>query len=1068
MHANTNFEASGENSPTKMKRYSNTKTPNLDRVRAFFCNNNHNSSPNLGQNKLNFRSSPEDTPQSQRREPDFGIRETPPDAIIRKMHDNQATDLERNNSGIYDLNGSLDNKTITSETGFTRDIRLPPVSQSQKLNQRPHNNTLSSRKGSPMTMMNHTPTKANAKHNNFYVSQETRDVLVPATNSSAIRARNGGEALELNGGNSQAAFLDTSEQTSQRSDSVPSLSKSNVVPIADITTQPIDTSDERSTTLAKADGSATQIDDIFPLPALITDTTKPLNESQSPIIGRFTSINSLQTKFTGLDQKTTPIQLIVSPQTEGMALSSIKRSPLDNKRELKTSRQATSTPFKCQDEDERKIIDLMDETFIDGEATDSNDSEKRIQLRFSNLHDYQKDNDVVGKKTSKDCVIYSDIEKTQELPEVEEGAQQEFNTGTKTYFTSQSNSLSVAQVGPDELKTKENSALQGSFEASQEVLKNRRVLRRRRQGLIKLPDSFDGTEQVEEKLTGSPLKKPKQNQEEEWCKESGAQKKAEAIDEGVQSPSRDADLHPILSKPGSDRFIASTKLNLSQLPKGVRTLDEGFLTRKDILFPNAVWFYYDFNCVYYPGEVTTAESCSDKVEVLFGSGFSTVKRDDLLYLDLIVGEMVIWEDKPYVVTGLECKTYDANVIRCVRGYDTVHLRKKTKNGELGKRILIKPISSITLSTVLWTKRAKIILSGDFQDREKAFDDLKHPIRGRNSTKTITRITPCLDLPKSIDALESSPDYKTSHVFTELAKSDEKPKISVFENGSNDGVLTGCLFVLSGLADRKRHELSLKIERAGGFISKTSFSSIIELNSQVDAFSKIVDFAALRFVGLITEKYSRSLKYLETMAMGWPALHYKFIEHCLNCGKLDEHSVFQFLLPAGESFRLHVNSSTKSGVVKSSNIFHFYSNLLADSSLRDQIRSRPLKLADYHIFVCGKSELDEFVSFAFRALGVASLEFQKVDSPAIKNAVELEDWCEDYMSSVFDSIEGTQALHPQNFKFLIYINSKNDQAPWTNALSKCIKEKSSGHRIYVEDKEWLIQTIINEDPGHEEN
>lgn len=314
--------------------------------------------------------------------------------------------------------------------------------------------------------------------------------------------------------------------------------------------------------------------------------------------------------------------------------------------------------------------------------------------------------------------------------------------------------------------------------------------------------------------------------------------------------------------------------------------DDSFLSKKDLIFPDAVWCHYDFNYIYYPGKICNANYSSESVEVLFESGVSVIKREDVHYLDLKVGEVVIWDSKPYTVVALERRSDDANAIRCIRGYDTVHLKKKNKTGCLGKRVLIKPIASITLTLDLWAKRAKIVLSSKTPDREHAFEDLRHPIRGRKSTTLVTPDTPSRGSLEQIQFLgNENPSASTDSADLAMSKALGTNATTNQPVPNHRGIFDRCLFVLTGVNESKRKELSTLIEKEGGTVSRTSFSGVFNLESlKVDLYQNI-DLNSLKFSCLITERHSRSSKYLETLALGWPTLHYKFVTHSVYQRKL---------------------------------------------------------------------------------------------------------------------------------------------------------------------------------------
>lgn len=146
----------------------------------------------------------------------------------------------------------------------------------------------------------------------------------------------------------------------------------------------------------------------------------------------------------------------------------------------------------------------------------------------------------------------------------------------------------------------------------------------------------------------------------------------------------------------------------------------------------------------------------------------------------------------------------------------------------------------------------------------------------------------------------------------------------------------------------REELRQTIESQGGTVIESGFSTLFNFThplakslvnkGNTDNIRELALkltwqphslFADCRFACLITKRHLRSLKYLETLALGWPTLHWKFISACIEKKRIVPHLIYQYLLPSGESFRLSLDSPSKGGIIKSNNIFHFIHNSYAD-------------------------------------------------------------------------------------------------------------------------------------------
>ncbi|CEP62000.1 chromatin-binding protein RAD9 LALA0_S04e05446g [Lachancea lanzarotensis] len=1017
--------------PSKAKDLTgNLATPSLNRVKAFFRNKNiagHKTSDPLVAQQLLLETSPLDTPQSQRIKPDFGTRKISPTSLIRNMRENQAPDLSRNTSGFLELNEDVEDRNDTFDHSNTHE------QISGNLNTLGKRASVVSLQSSPKT----TP-------------QDTSDI-VPTSGpygDLTIQSRQDKRLLF-----SQAIPAGTIEGSFPNTD--------NHHQTAEITTQPIDTTDEKLSGFDKFDGSATQIDNTFIPSALPPEEGTILSDHNSPFVTKSTLQQNTFLK-SPIDNST-PSRLIPSPKNDTLPLSSIKTS---NVHEEHDPDDQDKTPSKSDNSRSRKQLYDTGTNLAPDTASELDESERRIRLRFSNGYEQNKDCEIFESEKVDDNVIYSDVEKTQDLPEVEDVINRELMEDINPELdTVQGSRFSSQRFDTQEIVSSRKAFDQASSEASQEVVKNRRLLKKKRLGARKLDDTVEQSAPKKAGLEISP-KRLKTGSASQSSKLG-----SNAVNEVVTRTSTDSrHLYDdtVMQESTAGLREPATEV-LFPLLDSIRNSDSNLLTRKDIRFQDAVWCYYDFNCMYYPGKVYETDPKLTDTEVLFESGISEVKRDDLHYLDVTVGETVLWEGKPYEITALECRSENVQkVIRCVRGYDTVHLKRKNKNGELGKRTLVRSLSLVTLTVELWAKRPKIILSGDTQNREEAFEDLRYPKRGRKYTTVVTPLTPSNALAENVSGRESSSIHYAPHSTNQNSKAElnanaVSPHSISSESG---GVFRGCLFVLSGLSDQKRSHLSSIIEQEKGIVLKMSFSHIIDFTNKVHGLSGTIDFASIKFAGLVTEKHSRSLKYLETLALGWPLLHYSFIEHCLKLGKTDWLSLFQFLLPAGESFRLRSSSGSKTGIVKSANIFNFYSSLLQDLSLKEQIISRPLRMNSYHVLVYGSSDLDEFVKFAFQALGAASLKFCDTTED-IASFLKRDDEWSDFEVSAPASVKDNLRIMPRDCKALLFINFGGEKDHASALLGKCVKQNSTGPNIYIEGKEWLIQTIINDSTGHDD-
>ncbi|CAR23471.1 chromatin-binding protein RAD9 [Lachancea thermotolerans CBS 6340] len=1034
-------------------------TPNLERVKAFF----KKSSANKLGSGIKIASSPDDTPQSQRLKSDPAARETPSGAIIQRLKDDQQKRFNRSEFDFTTSEGNTLNKAHnigSSPSVHYKTDAISPLSAA--------NTSARFLSGTPLAHKNmllqlETPqinsTSSEVK-NGFVprVGQIKGDIEIPATVASALKGEkktvdtkpvhaNGEEPLPSPGGLSEGP-------TSQ------------LFPTMDISTQPIHIEGDRSFPDTRFEGSETQVDVTFPIPSL-TNGEQSRDNIESPLVARFGT-----QKFTPAHwlspEKDTQTQLVLSSQN--VTPSSKERLSPGSKIRLGLPQNMSklNEQGKCSSigrgEGSPEIHSESSISTLSDSRVEEVDSEKRIKLRFSNVYEHNNETNTASDEDAFDeKVVYSDGENTQELPEVEDGfATEARNTGHKdSSIPSQKYRFQLSST--QELSIEPKNISQISLEESQEIVKNRRHLRWRRNNKLHPVKLVETADQDFPSIEGSP---PNKLRKLTTCNDTEADNQEFSKKERVkEQKTMEEKKLSNFERWGSD--TKSESQEHSPLPCNKIMLDGAFLTKKDLLFDDAVWCHYDFNYIYYPGKVRGYNPSTKFVEVLFESGVSNFKEEDIHYLDLMVGEIVIWDSKQYTVVALSRQSSDPCAIRCIRGYDTVHLKKRNKNGELGKRTLIKPISSVTLTVDLWAKRPKIILSSEHQDRAHAFEDLRHPIRGRKNTTLVTPVTPSCEmtgLPQEREHLERN-NFSHPHLEREPNSADDLQKTAA--NQSTEKIFEKCLFILTGISDRRRRKLSSMIKGEGGAISKTCFSSILEFEASGKIKSDIFDLSSLRFVCLITSKHSRSLKYLETLALGLPTLHYKFLEYCVYRKTLDIQSIFQFLLPSGESSRLLLDSSLKSGAIKSNNIFHFYSKLISGASIEDQLNSRLPKMQEYDVIICGSSELDEFIHFIFHALGVRSVKALNFDfRENVFSTTEGPDDISSLVSKVSNHLEDAHRKLSKGLNILAYINLMDGKDGTSQHLTQNLKSLfDSKENIHIEEKEWLIQTVINENTGH---
>ncbi|CCD24146.1 chromatin-binding protein RAD9 NDAI_0C04870 [Naumovozyma dairenensis CBS 421] len=652
-----------------------------------------------------------------------------------------------------------------------------------------------------------------------------------------------------------------------------------------------------------------------------------------------------------------------------------------------------------------------------------------------------------------DNLALSEAEVTQELPELEE------------------ESVSQAQNNADQDNepVETNEVLKSLRNDSQDIVYSRRKMKRKQFETVEISKG-------EEHRSSMPSPKKRLIRGTDFMREEEK--------ESVTNKDDTKDQEQEVVTQDNNTKDSDENERTYNFPTELRNEDTQYLSRNDIQFENAIWSQYTLNYQFYPGILLPKEISKDRCWVLFYTGKEESKREDVYYLDIRIGDTVNWNGNKYVVTGLNCESHDPNIIRCVRGYDTVYMRKKTVSGGLGKRTFIKPLSVITIDLDEWAKRPKIILEDGISTKGKAHKDLEHPIRGRKSIfinsprKTTRRAT---NEESDIEAIIKEPTITPIKKPTGTSLDVELPLIPVSLKSKNSGtkIFDKCLFVLSNIYDNKA-ELCHLIESNGGKVIELGFASLFDNPTVASTMPLGEDeniilresqmhlewnpnspFKDYKFACLLAKRHLRSLKYLETLALGWPILHWKFIHKCLKNNKLLLNSIYEFLLPAGESFRLGLDRIMKTGIIKSYNIHSFYSKLLEGSTLQNQVSHLKNKMSGYIVLFYGYSQLDDFLKFLFECLGIN--KFYESDMDVMS---------EDYSKPLLIILEKLfDVCMLENYKILVYMSDDTGKisSSLLDEARKDISEKFGGSPVtfHVEGKEWLIQTIVNESTGFED-
>ena len=570
----------------------------------------------------------------------------------------------------------------------------------------------------------------------------------------------------------------------------------------------------------------------------------------------------------------------------------------------------------------------------------------------------------------------------------------------------------------------------------------------------------------------------------------------------------------------SQEQLAKRENSKREYPNVKRDSDDRLLTKEDIVFENAVWCQY-VNFHYYPGVIQNKDSATNKYDIIFDSDRYSADQEQIYYLDVIVGDVVRYKTHRYTIEALECQKPDPSIIRCIRGYDTVYLKKKDGPSHSSEPIII-PMSWIQLDLDDWTTRKRMLLvpvpkggqptivpktaknkkrttrvgnKGSPRKRkrvnykEESDDEIKMTDQNSENVNFNESFDYITDeegietvIGDEVHSLVKMTDSTTSEIMTKSSifdsiihtkAIDPAQKIKgntniIMKNSTNDvsKIFEGSLFVFTGFRE-VGYELKDTIIRYGGDVIDTGFSDLFlfstkKKRSNIQEFSlemkwknNNTDLPNYRFACVIADRYLRSSKYLETLALRWPTLQRKFIDECIFANKIDDNIVHRYLLPSGESSRL--DDIPLSSFIKSSNIFQFLTKYLKGETLDQQCELSGKLMSEFVVIICKDSNLTDFAKFVFACFGVKKL-FQIPNTGCLKSTNES-------FNEIHSIVKG---IEKESLKILFYLNNSQDEIRTSKSINDIQHDIDTGfsdiRECYVKDREWLIQTIINEDTG----
>ncbi|KAG7839308.1 hypothetical protein KL942_003670 [Ogataea angusta] len=475
-------------------------------------------------------------------------------------------------------------------------------------------------------------------------------------------------------------------------------------------------------------------------------------------------------------------------------------------------------------------------------------------------------------------------------------------------------------------------------------------------------------------------------------------------------------------------LLLSTKRNSSELPspefenandiqsqkpdlKGVDVLPESptqnevlrtdetekVFCKEDIIFPRSVWVTFDnLKLPFSIKDVTKyydeSRNAQFSVSVANSQMLETVDHVKLFApLSIRVGDHVKLfanRTKVYKVTGLQHDPKIPNAVCCIRGFNRVYLCEKGS--------VLSDEFSVPLEETYLTAN----LSGKI--KFKIFDDEQY--------------------------------------FREFLSNLQQQDGPIIQNTLQEDKLPfhGCVFVFTSAPHQsetndttKVREMVRFIEKQGGLIIEEGFPKLFQIGETELKPGKMLE--QLKFAALLSPKHVRTMKYLQSLSLGWPILSTVFLEDLIS--KPDQLSRWQstfhnYMLPAGHSVIRNC--------ILSANVFPFLHNFHSGKRLHEQ--TGLVRLLDGLTVVVDRSSLPVSVrdiEFLLKALGCHKTRV--IPEITLQEAAKLD--CRSLLLTDLDRKSLDAQVHKRRPK-------------------KQRRESSGGEfEVSVVDWEWLVQCII---------
>ncbi|KAG7731408.1 hypothetical protein KL948_003038 [Ogataea haglerorum] len=424
---------------------------------------------------------------------------------------------------------------------------------------------------------------------------------------------------------------------------------------------------------------------------------------------------------------------------------------------------------------------------------------------------------------------------------------------------------------------------------------------------------------------------------------------------------------------------------------------EKLFRKEDIIFPRSVWVSFDnlklpFSITDVTKYYNESHNVQFSVSVANSQMLEVVDHVKLFApLSIRVGDYIKLfsnRTKVYKVTGLQHDPKIPNAVCCMRGFNRLYLCEK---GSVPNEEFSVPLEEAYLTANLSGKiKFKIF------DNEQYFHDFLSDLQLQGG-------------PIMQNALQK--EYLPFH---------------------------GCVFVFTSAPHQsetneatKVREMIRFVEKQGGLIIEEGFPKLFQINEAELKPAKLLE--QLQFAALLSPKHVRTMKYLQSLSLGWPILSTAFLEDLMrNPDQLSKwKSTFHnYMLPAGHS--------KIRNCILNANVFPFLQNFHNGKRLHEQMGL--VRLLDGLTVVVDRSSLPvraRDIDFLLKALGCRSTRV--IPEISLQEATTLDR--ESLLLTDMDRKSLDAHVHKRRPK-------------------RQRRESSAGEfEVSVVDWEWLVQCII---------